>query len=200
MLKTNLTDQHYTESQANTSLREFYNSFGVNIDLTFFEEMQSLPSDQELLDQFVNSIPINNINQSTIINNNVNNQPNDDVNNQPNNEVLVSQLINALTNMHNQANHSMNMFTNILAGPSPVEDVLCTLDDEEKEKLKKFILETKIDEKCNICLDEMNEGDEVVVLPCCHTYHSCCIFKYLDEYNYKCPICRKEVGKPKYNL
>ena len=199
MLKTNLTDQHYSESQANTLLREFYTSFGINIDLTIFEEIQSLPSDQEILTQFINSIPINN----SIVNiiNNITNDVTDDANNQPSNGVIVSQLINALANLPNQNDHSiMNIFTSILAGPPPVEDVLCTLDEEEKEKLKKFILETKIDEKCNICLDEMIESQEVVVLPCDHTYHSGCILKYLDEYNYKCPICRKEVGKPKYNL
>ena len=90
-----------------------------------------------------------------------------------------------------------NIFNNVLM---PTEDVLCTLDEEEKEKLNKFKLETKIDQKCNICLEEMIEGDEVVDLPCDHTYHSNCIFKYLEEYNYKCPTCRKEVGKPKYNI
>jgi hypothetical protein len=164
LLKTNLIDEHYSESQANTSLREFYNSFGINIDLTIFEEVQSLPSDQELFNEFFNS---------------------------PNNGVLVSQLTNIINNMPN------NIFNNVLM---PTEDVLCTLDEEEKEKLNKFKLETKIDQKCNICLEEMIEGDEVVDLPCDHTYHSNCIFKYLEEYNYKCPTCRKEVGKPKYNI
>ena len=164
MLKTNLMDQHYSESQANASLKEFYNNFGINIDLTIFEEVHSLPSDQELFNEFFNS---------------------------PNNGVLVSQLTNIINNMPN------NIFNNVLM---PTEDVLCTLDEEEKEKLNKFKLETKIDQKCNICLEEMIEGDEVVDLPCDHTYHSNCIFKYLEEYNYKCPTCRKEVGKPKYNI
>jgi hypothetical protein len=174
MLKTNLIDQNYSESQVNTSLMEFYNSFGINIDLTIFEEVQSLPSDQELFNEFINSIPINN-----------------SVNNEPNNGILVSQLINVINNMSN------NLFTNVLI---PAEDVICTLDEEEKEKLNKIILETKIDQKCNICLEDMIEGEEIVELPCDHTYHSTCIFKYLEEYNYKCPTCRKEVGKPKYNI
>ena len=100
--------------------------------------------------------------------------------------------------MPNQNNNSiMDIFANMLA---PAEDVLCTLDEEEKEKLNKYILQNKIDQKCNICLGEMIEGEEIVELPCDHTYHSTCIFKYLEEYNYKCPTCRKEVGKPKYNV
>ena len=169
MLKTNLMDQHYSELQANTSLREFYNSFGINIDLTIFEEVQSLPSEQELFNEFINSVSVNNA---------------------PNNGILVSQLMNVINNMPN------NIFNNVLIPP---EDILCTLDEEEKEKLNKFILETKIDQKCNICLEDMIAGEEVVVLPCDHTYHSNCILTYLEEYNYKCPICRKEVGKPKYN-
>jgi hypothetical protein len=170
MLKTNLMDQHYSESQANASLKEFYNNFGINIDLTIFEEVQSLPSEQELFNEFINSVSVNNA---------------------PNNGILVSQLMNVINNMPN------NIFNNVLI---PQEDVLCTLDEEEKEKLNKFMLETKIDQKCNICLEDMIAGEEVVVLPCDHTYHSNCIFKYLEEYNYKCPTCRKEVGKPKYNI
>ena len=170
MLKTNLMDQHYSELQANTSLREFYNSFGINIDLTIFEEVQSLPSEQELFNEFINSVSVNNA---------------------PNNGILVSQLMNVINNMPN------NIFNNVLI---PQEDILCTLDEEEKEKLNKFMLETKIDQKCNICLEDMIAGEEVVVLPCDHTYHSNCILTYLEEYNYKCPICRKEVGKPKYNI
>jgi len=170
MLKTNLMDQHYSELQANTSLREFYNSFGINMDLTIFEEVQSLPSEQELFNEFINSVSVNNA---------------------PNNGILVSQLMNVINNMPN------NIFNNVLIPP---EDILCTLDEEEKEKLNKFILETKIDQKCNICLEDMIAGEEVVVLPCDHTYHSNCILTYLEEYNYKCPICRKEVGKPKYNI
>ncbi len=49
--------------------------------------------------------------------------------------------------------------------------------------------ETETDE-CSICIDTIQEGQEVVKLPCKHLYHSSCIRSYLLNYNNKCPLCR----------
>ena len=46
----------------------------------------------------------------------------------------------------------------------------------------------------------MMKDEKVTSLKCNHTYHHECITPYLKEYNYKCPICRAEVGKAKYNI
>ena len=48
------------------------------------------------------------------------------------------------------------------------------------------------------CYNHIN--DNVTELNCKHTFHTKCIKEWLKEYDYKCPVCRKESGKPKYDL
>ena len=76
------------------------------------------------------------------------------------------------------------------------EDIIFILDEKDKNKLEKNILENDFEDKCLICYDLMNIGQEVINLPCKHTYHTECIDQYLSKYNYKCPCCKLEVGKP----
>lgn len=78
-------------------------------------------------------------------------------------------------------------------------DVVSTLDDSEEDKLVKYKLEEKREENCSICMMNMEREQHVCDLPCKHTYHEECIMPWLKQYNYKCPICRQEVGRPKYN-
>ncbi len=47
---------------------------------------------------------------------------------------------------------------------------------------------------CVICLEEFQNGDEVITLPCFHLYHKQCIKDWLKK-NGSCPICKKEVKK-----
>ncbi|KAL5697533.1 RING-type E3 ubiquitin transferase [Ranunculus cassubicifolius] len=50
--------------------------------------------------------------------------------------------------------------------------------------------------KCMICMEEFaGEEDEARQMPCCHTYHSNCISRWLYQYN-SCPLCRSTVCKP----
>ena len=49
--------------------------------------------------------------------------------------------------------------------------------------------EGKIDD-CSICLSEVNVGDNLILLPCCHTFHKNCISQWLIKNN-TCPICRE---------
>ncbi|KAH8742983.1 hypothetical protein F5883DRAFT_50461 [Diaporthe sp. PMI_573] len=48
--------------------------------------------------------------------------------------------------------------------------------------------------ECTICIDEMNLGDEVTVLPCKHWFHGECVVLWLKEHN-TCPICRTPIEK-----
>ena len=80
------------------------------------------------------------------------------------------------------------------------EDVLVTIDDNELSKLNTNKLESCLDMDCSICINQMQKNEYVTELKCSHKFHTDCIKKYLTEYSYKCPICRTEVGKVKYNI
>jgi hypothetical protein len=83
-----------------------------------------------------------------------------------------------------------------------MQDVVPSLDDEALKNLKKYKSDKVLDENCSICMSKMgdNQEEELCKLPCEHDFHVSCIEPYLKEYNYKCPICRKEVGKPKFDI
>ena len=80
------------------------------------------------------------------------------------------------------------------------DDVVTTLQEEDLKNLKKFKTDRILDEKCSICMSNIIVDEEVCQLPCKHEFHNECIEPWLKEYNYKCPICRMEVGKPKHNI
>ncbi|KAL2478483.1 RING-type domain-containing protein [Forsythia ovata] len=68
-----------------------------------------------------------------------------------------------------------------------------TLGSEKPEYLEK-VNKVKVDnpeqEECCICLNKPCVGEEILILPCLHTYHSKCIFDWLMK-SKLCPLCRK---------
>jgi len=119
------------------------------------------------------------------------------INNSSFNDTLFSSS-NEINNIF--SNMAMNLMSELLIQNTPTEDIICTLDDTDKENLKKIKLENDLEDKCNVCMDQMKKEEEVLILPCNHTFHTCCIEEWLTKYNYRCPICKQEVGKPKYNI
>ena len=140
---------------------------------------------------FINNIPnmqfINNFsNGYTSLGNHINRR-----NIPPNSSIIYNTL---MTNLAEQ------LFSSELINIHDQENVVCTLDEEEKNKLTKVILENNLDKCCSVCMDELVKENEVIILPCNHTFHTNCIEEWLSKYNYICPVCKKEVGKPKYNI
>lgn len=45
---------------------------------------------------------------------------------------------------------------------------------------------------CPVCVSDIADGDILCVLPCSHTYHRDCVFKWLKT-NKNCPICKQNV-------
>eukprot|EP01028_Stygiella_incarcerata_P007195 TRINITY_DN29550_c0_g1_i1.p1 TRINITY_DN29550_c0_g1~~TRINITY_DN29550_c0_g1_i1.p1 ORF type:complete len:190 (-),score=46.81 TRINITY_DN29550_c0_g1_i1:115-684(-) len=45
---------------------------------------------------------------------------------------------------------------------------------------------------CQICLMNFSKGEEIMDLPCSHSFHVECISKWFKE-NKTCPVCRKEI-------
>lgn len=76
-----------------------------------------------------------------------------------------------------------------------LEDVKVTLDVTKFDKLPEitFSDEIKIDEPCNICMEDYINNDILKKLPCNHYYHKDCISKWLCNEKTTCPMCRKDV-------
>ena len=82
----------------------------------------------------------------------------------------------------------------------PLEDVIVTVNDEDLDRMERIQVLEDTEIECTICLNNINTHDEMVKLSCNHSYHSNCIMTYLKNYNHKCPVCRYEIGTPKYNI
>jgi hypothetical protein len=115
---------------------------------------------------------------------------NDIINVVPNYMFFESEL-NLLNNLTNFINNNNN---------NPFQDVQVTLDDKVLNKLHIYKSDKKQDDRCTICLADIDIDNDMIKLECNHYYHSDCILTYLKNYNYKCPICRIEVGQSKATM
>lgn len=188
--------------QVNNYLVEFYNNFGINMDLETIQNVQvNLIPTINILNQLINQTVMNmnpptnlNIANNIISNNNNNINSDNEIdsddeefsNNPPAPQMIsVSQFMNSFNDLISSIEN--------MQPPQPLEDVKVTLKDEKK--IKKYNLEEKLEEKCTVCLGELKKDDMVWELNCKHVFHQDCIKTWLKEYNYKCPICRKEAGE-----
>jgi len=115
------------------------------------------------------------------------------------NEFTVFDNNSSITYNRIMMNIANELYSELINVPNQ-ENVICTLDEEEKNKLNKVILENNLDKCCSVCMDDLVKDNEVIILPCEHIFHTNCIEEWLSKYNYNCPVCKKEVGKPKYNI
>ncbi|KAI0597009.1 hypothetical protein F4775DRAFT_271771 [Biscogniauxia sp. FL1348] len=74
--------------------------------------------------------------------------------------------------------------------PAPAsEDAIAKL---ERKSLDEAMLGPELKGECTICIDDMNLGDEAIVLPCKHWFHEECVVLWLKEHN-SCPVCRAPI-------
>jgi len=92
----------------------------------------------------------------------------------------------------------MNRLNNIRLIPNEEENVKITVEEEAIEKLPTIIISEENNE-CSICMEELKINTEGIKLKCNHIYHKNCIKSYLLNYDYKCPLCRADVGHHKIN-
>lgn len=91
----------------------------------------------------------------------------------------LDQIISNLMEQHPQSN-----------APGPAApDAIASLP---KRNIDKGMLGDDGKAECSVCMDDVQLGEEVVVLPCTHWFHETCAGAWLSEHN-TCPICRKGI-------
>lgn len=222
-LKLYLQDKGMIISDINNFLVDFYNSFDMPFTLEDIEQINvdannllsmfltggniQMAINENNPDENINITSLlENINSNTsvqdnninVLNNNLPVLLNDIQTVVPSNMILESEL-----NIFNTLLNYLNTHLPMEPFPMPPltehyeydEDVLVTLDEDELNKLNKLNVTEKQDSRCTICLMDIDVGESMIKLGCSHSYHSECLEKYLKEYDYKCPVCRADVGK-----
>lgn len=149
------------------------NTIPHQMNMNYSNVFQTSNNPSQFLNFSLNNMPINNIFQNTFSNTQT---PDEFLN-------TFSELINSI-NLNNPE----------------MDDVKVTLDDNDVNKINTEVLQSDSKEKCSICMMEMKKDNKICKLDCKHNFHEECIMQWLKEYNYKCPVCRKECGKAKFHL
>lgn len=53
-------------------------------------------------------------------------------------------------------------------------------------------ISSEISKECSICLEKINEGDNLSTIDCAHTFHLKCIVEW-GKYKQECPLCRTKI-------
>ena len=69
------------------------------------------------------------------------------------------------------------------------DDIIQTLPISKIHDINKLAEEKK---RCSICLENYKNGDDSIILPCIHIFHSECIKKWMKK-NGVCPICKFKI-------
>ena len=80
------------------------------------------------------------------------------------------------------------------------EDVLVTLNDDTLNNLDVEKVTNDDYDRCTICLMDIEKEEEIIKLKCNHYFHKDCITEYLKDFDYKCPVCRTEIGDTKAHI
>ena len=210
-LKNYLLNNGESFISINEILCGFYQYFEINIHPSFIEQVSI--DDNQLFNNIFEFM-LNNYGQETPGQETPGQEtPGQETGNTHIIEILfINQPMNSNTVLNNDHNHNYNHMINLLnyisnegtLNSTPItnglESIVVTLDDTCLENLKSIKLESTIDTYCSICMEQMNKDEMITNLKCDHKFHTECIKTYLTHYNYKCPVCRAEVGKCKYNL
>ena len=106
-----------------------------------------------------------------------------------------------LNSYSNMLNSFMGMNATSLNTQPLNEDVKMVLTESEISNLKKMKLKDvsginhESEHKCTVCLENMSEEDEVILLDCKHFFHKKCIETWFKECSNKCPICMATVAR-----
>ena len=79
------------------------------------------------------------------------------------------------------------------------QDIVVTTNEDEIDKIKKIEIDESSQDKCSICMSDLEKGDTILDIECKHKFHTECLTEYLIKYNHICPVCRQEIGTSKIN-
>eukprot|EP00761_Pharyngomonas_kirbyi_P013193 gb/GECH01013220.1/.p1 GENE.gb/GECH01013220.1/~~gb/GECH01013220.1/.p1 ORF type:complete len:310 (+),score=60.79 gb/GECH01013220.1/:1-930(+) len=72
------------------------------------------------------------------------------------------------------------------------EEIHVPIEQNNVQECDEELKERMLQQQCSICLDQYDEGDIVITLPCLHQYHRDCVVHWL-EMKAICPICKSNV-------
>jgi hypothetical protein len=206
-LKIYLTNINTPSIQINQTLHDFYESYGINVSIETINEatLSSLTILNNMLILMLTSEDSRHIYHSEneqLSNDNNNNNDNDNNDNNNDNDVESEDNIDTINSFANTIFQILSLQNepDYFNSDNILSDVIITTDEHDLKTLKTYKLENNLDINCTICIENMKKDETILELKCSHTFHRDCIKQYLENYNYKCPICREEVGKPKYNI
>ena len=108
---------------------------------------------------------------------------------------------NVIPNVTPTVTNLFNNWMNLITEYTEQEDIKIIISTEELDKLNfmkynklKTDIPTGIMTECSICIEELDEDDDILYTKCYHIFHKHCITKWLTEYNNRCPICKKDVA------
>ena len=185
----------YIESPQNNQRNQQF-SFSANINAPFGINLNFSAGFNPF--QIFNSL-FNNRNQQ----NNVN-QPNNN-----NNNAFAEQLGNIFSNVINRflMPNQQNMNDYFFGSENSFQELIERLFRMNEQSLgspptdENFVANLKpiqyqngscIEDVCSICLDKLEEGVDVIVLPCRHGFHPDCIEPWLKIHS-ECPSCRHKL-------
>ena len=114
---------------------------------------------------------------------------------------LLQQLLNPGNARTGDTVYSQEAFDRIMtqlmeqnnAGSAPPPASEEAIRSLKKKKVDKEMLGDDGQAECSICMDNVELGQEVTVLPCEHWFHGDCVTSWLKEHD-TCPHCRKPIS------
>ena len=86
-----------------------------------------------------------------------------------------------------------------MGGTAPPPASQNAISSLPKKPVDKEMLGHEGKAECSICMDPVEIGTEVTVLPCTHWFHYNCIEMWLNQHN-TCPHCRRPIDLPYVSL
>ena len=116
----------------------------------------------------------------------------------PNPLAMLSTLLNM--DRHGDAVYSQEELDRVISqlveqntnGSAPPPASQNAIQNLPKKKVDQEMLGSEGKAECSICMDPVELGTEVTVLPCKHWFHYNCIELWLNQHN-TCPHCRRGI-------